>query len=257
MSFILVRKPSETAAPAAVMTEEEKAAAAKAMERKVAEQVAATVAEARVAAEAEGRAAGEAAAQAAAAATRIDQEKAVTAAVSAFSAAAAELTAPLAHKEQDLALLVTELAFLLARHIIRQEVSLRPQSLSGLVAELLEEATRERQSGQTIIVRLHPQDHALIAPQFDLPQVHLLADAQIERGGTLVELLTQDGDPIDKVEWDGRIGSRIEALRHALLGHDDGDRAAEAPPALQPDAAPPSVPRPPPDTDAIERTEAA
>lgn len=252
MSFVLIRSPVATPLAA---TETEKAEATEAMARAVAEQVAEEVATLRAAAEAEGRAAGEAQAHLAAEAARHAQEAAVAAAVLAFSNAAAELTAPLARKEQELAGLVTELAFLLARHVIRQEVALRPDSLRALVADLLEEATRERHSGQTIVVRLHPQDHAVIAPQFDMPSVHLLADAQIERGGTLVELLTQDGDPIDKVEWDGQIGSRIETLRRVLLGEDDGS-TAEPPPAPR---QAPTMPRPvlPVASAEPERTEAA
>ncbi|GAB0116654.1 FliH/SctL family protein [Acidisoma sp. 7E03] len=245
MSFILVRKIPDAPVPTAT---EEEAAASAALAREMDDRVREAVAAMRSAAEAEGRAAGEAQARVAAEAARIERETAVAAAVSALSAATAELTAPLARKEQELAALVTELAFLLAAHVVRQEVTLRSDSVQALVADLLEEATRERHAGQTIIVRLHPRDHATIAPQFDLPQVHLLADSQIERGGTLVELLTQDGDPIDKVEWDAQLGSRIETLRRTLLGSED-EPAMDLPPATR---RPPMTP-----TMAAERTEAA
>ncbi|HTI00219.1 MAG TPA: FliH/SctL family protein [Acidisoma sp.] len=240
MSFVLIRKEPE---PVTAVGSEEAAAAvaaeAEAAAQRIAECVAERVAALRGAAEAEGRAAGEAETRAAAEAARIGQEKAVRTAISAFSAATAELMAPLARKEHDLAGLITELAFMLARHVVRQEVALRPDSLRALVATLLDEAVRERHSGQSIVVRLNPQDHTVIAPQFDLPQVHLLADGQIERGGTLVELLTSDGDPIDKIEWDAQIGSRLETLRAALLGEDDGPPPALPPPAPR-DTAPPA-----------------
>lgn len=232
MSFVLVQKEPETAL--AAMSEEAAAMAAAEVEataQRVADRVAERVSALRSAAEAEGRAAGEAMARAAAEAARIGQEAAIATAISAFSAAAAEFVAPLAQKEQELAALVTELAFMLARHVVRQEVILRPDSVRSLVATLLDEAVRDRHSGQSIVVRLNPQDHALIAPQFDLAQVHLLADGQIERGGTLVELLTGDGDPIDKVEWDAQIGSRLETMRSALLGEDSGPPPELPPPA--------------------------
>lgn len=227
MSFVLIRKEADPVT--STITEAAIAAERKATAQRIEEQVAERVVALRGLAEAEGRAAGEAIARAAAEAARIGQEHAVASAIAALATAAAELLAPLAQKEQELAKLVTELAFMLARHVVRHEVALRPDSLRALVATLLDEAVRDRHSGQSIVVRLNPQDHAVIAPQFDLPQVHLLADGQIERGGTVVELLTSHGDPIDKVEWDAQIGSRLETMRTALLGSDD-----EAPPALPP-----------------------
>lgn len=240
MSFVLIRAEPEPV-PAAMdeATAAALATAAQAAKRRIAQEVASRVAALRDAAEAEGRAAGEALARAAADAARIGHEQAVASAIAAFSAAAAELVAPLAQKEQELARLITELAFILARHVVRQEVALRPDSLCALVTTLLDEAVRERHSGQSIIVRLHPQDHATLAPEFNLPQVHLLADGQIERGGTLVELLTSHGDPVDKIEWDAQIGSRLETMRAALLGEDDGS-PPELPPVAQADAAAPA-----------------
>lgn len=228
MSFVLIRR--EPASVPAAMTEAAAAAEQEAIERLIANRAAERVAALRSAAEAEGRAAGEAVARAAAEVARIGQEHAVASAIAAFSAAAADLVAPLAQKEQELAGLITDLAFMLARHVVKHEVAMRPDSLHGLVATLLDEAVRDRHSGQSIIVRLNPQDHAVIAPQFDLPQVHLLADGQIERGGTIVELLTSNGDPIDKVEWDAQIGSRLEAMRTALLGEEDDPSPALLPP---------------------------
>lgn len=242
MSFVLIRNDPEPVT--AAMSEAAAAVAAAEMQataQLVADRVAERVAALRGSAETEGRAAGEAVARAAAEVARLGQQHVVATAISAFSAAATELVAPLAQKELELAGLITELAFILARHVVRLEVALRPDSLRALVATLLDEAVRDRHSGQSIIVRLNPQDHAVIAPQFDLPQVHLLADGQIERGGTLVELLTSNGDPIDKVEWDAQIGSRLETMRAALLGEDDEPSPALPPPTATPsDAAPPA-----------------
>lgn len=225
MSFVLLQRAPEVLL--SVMTEEEETAAAAALEAEVSRRVAAELEACRAGAEAEGRVAGEEAVRRLAAAEQQRRDLAMQSAIAAFTTAAAELVAPLAAKEQALAGLVTELAFGLACHLLRQEVAQRPDSLRQLVADLLIEAAAERHGGQSIIVRLNPEDHAIIAAQFaQQPQVHLLADAQILRGGTLVELLSASGDPIDKVEWDARLGSRMEVLRLALLG----DRS-EAPPA--------------------------
>ncbi len=174
----------------------------------------------RGAAEAEGRARGEAAARTLAESAPQRQAEDIATALQAFAAAAEQLTAPLARKERDLAALVVELGFSLARHLLGQEVSLNSQSIRGIVDALLAEAVEERSAGQGIIVRLNPTDHAVIAPHVEIDRVHMLADAQVARGGSLIELLAADGDPVNKVEWDATIETRLRELRLALLGQD-------------------------------------
>jgi flagellar assembly protein FliH len=162
--------------------------------------------------EAEARAAGEAAARAALA----PEQAALAAAASAFTQASAQLAAPLAQKEHEIAELVTELAFLLARHIIGAEASSNPASLQHLVTQLLAEAAAERGPRQTLLLRVNPADQAHLAAHIPAETASLLADANIAQGGALVEIITQDGDPIDKIEWDATLQGRLETIRQAL-----------------------------------------
>ena len=162
--------------------------------------------------EAEARASGEAAARAAMA----PEIAALAAATGAFVQASAQLAAPLAQKEHELAELVTELGFLLARHILGLEASTNPASLQSLVAGLLAEAAAERGPRQSLLLRVNPADHAQLAPHIPPEAASLLADAKISAGGAMVEIITPDGDPIDKIEWDATVQGRLETMRQAL-----------------------------------------
>jgi flagellar assembly protein FliH len=88
--------------------------------------------------------------------------------------------------------------------------------VKALVDGLIAEAAQARAAQQSIIVRLHPADHAVLATAVTLEHAHLLADTQVQRGGAVVELIAPDGDPIDKVEWDARIETRLETVRTTL-----------------------------------------
>jgi flagellar biosynthesis/type III secretory pathway protein FliH len=143
-------------------------------------------------------------------------EAAIALAVTALDAAWQQLIAPLAQKEETITELVTELAFVLARHIVGLEIALHPDSVKPLVDGLVAEASRTRAASHSIVIRLHPEDHALLAPCTVIEHAHLLADTQITRGGTIVELIAPGGDPIDKVEWDATIENRLATVRAAL-----------------------------------------
>jgi flagellar assembly protein FliH len=197
-----------------------RAAAAPEPDSELARLVEAEVARLRAQAETEGRARGEAVARA----NQAVAAEALAAATTALREAWNQLAAPLAQKEHDLAGLVTDLSFELARHIVGVSVSANPEGLKTLVAKLIEEAAQERGPRQSIVVRLHPADHALLAETIRIDGAHLLADAAISRGGALVEVVAPDGDPNDKVEWDATIPVRIESIRAALAL--PGDRPA-------------------------------
>ncbi|MBW4024872.1 MAG: hypothetical protein HIU92_17385 [Proteobacteria bacterium] len=185
----------------------------------IAERVEQEVGRIRARAEADGRARGEAMAQRTAEATAAAaaaETAGISAAVNALDNAWTQLAAPLAQKEQELADLVMELAFELARHIVGLELALRPESVAPLVDGLVEEACRARTVQQSIVIRLNPADHGIVEPRMAIEHAHLLADAQIERGGAVVELIASGGDPIDKIEWDGTLASRLDTVRAAL-----------------------------------------
>jgi flagellar assembly protein FliH len=213
MSFVVIRDSSEAQLAAAALRLLPDPAT---QEAEIAERVAREVGRLRQRAEAEGRARGEAEGRRVAEAAQAAQAAAVASAVAACEAVWAQLAAPLAQKEAALADLITELAFVLARHILGLEVSFRADSVTALVESLVAEAARERGAQQSLVVRLHPEDHAVLAPVMQIADVHLLADAQITRGGTLVERIAPGGDPIDKVEWDATIETRLETVRAAL-----------------------------------------
>jgi flagellar biosynthesis/type III secretory pathway protein FliH len=183
----------------------------------------------RAKAEAEGRAQGETEARRAAQVAAAAHDAAVALAITAFDAAWQQLIGPLAQHEEAVAELVTELAFVLARHIVGLEIALHPDSVKPLVDGLVTEASRMRGAQQSIVIRLHPEDHALLAPFTTIEHAHLLADTQITRGGTIVELIAPSGDPLDKVEWDATIETRLATVRAALgLDQETGHRRQAA-----------------------------
>jgi flagellar assembly protein FliH len=172
-------------------------------------------------AEADGRALGEAEARRAAQVAQSAHDAAIALAVTALDAAWQQLIAPLGQKEEAIADLVTELSFVLARHVVGMEIALHPDRVKPLVDGLIAEAGRMRAAQQSIVIRLHPEDYELLAPCTVIEHAHLLPDTQITRGGTIVELIAPGGDPIDKVEWDATIETRLATVR-AALGLDQG-----------------------------------
>lgn len=185
-------------------------------ERRIAAGIADGIARLRIAAEAEGRRQGELQARKATEHILAQQQQATETALTALHAATEQLMAPLARKEAELARLVTDLAMSLAEHILGVEVRLRADSIESLVRKLLIEAVEGRKTGQTVIVRLHPDDHLLLAPKIAIADVHLLADAGITRGGTMIELLAEGGDPFDRIAWDAMLETRIATIRAAM-----------------------------------------
>jgi flagellar assembly protein FliH len=187
------------------------AAGIAAQEAEIARRVRQEVAKLREQAEAEARAAGEAAARAALA----PREAVLASAITALGEAARQLAAPLAQKERDLAELAVELAFLLARHIsLGAETS--QAGLHGFVTKLLDEAAAERGARQILRLRLNPADQLQLDGKFAPDAAELIADDKIAQGGACIEILTPDGDPVDRIEWDATLHGRLETIRAAL-----------------------------------------
>ena len=213
MSFVLVPRRSVN-----VLAPEVLGPDTAAPEADIAQRVRHEVARLRAQAEAEGRAQGEAEGRSAA---QAQAAEGLEAAIAALRDAWSQLAAPLVQRERDLAELVTDLSLALARHIVGVEVNASADSLKTLVARLISEAESERSPRQSIVVRLNPADHALLDPVTHIENAHLLADAAISRGGALVEIIAPDGDPIDKIEWDATIETRIGEIQAALALHSD------------------------------------
>ncbi len=227
MSFVTISHARNKAFVQNVLSPDTAESAAR--DAEIARHVRQEVAKLRDAAEAEARAAGETAARAALA----PLEAALGSAIAAFGVAAAQLMAPLAQKERELAELAVELGFLLARHIglgglarhsgpgglagnISPAGDAGADGLHGLVTKRLDEAAAERGARQMLRLRLNPADHRLIAGTIPPGAAQLLADETITAGGAMVEIVTPDGDPVDKVEWDATLQGRLETMRAAL-----------------------------------------
>lgn len=183
-----------------------------AQEAEIQRRVKQDVAKLREAAAAEARDEAQAAARAA---LQAQQEKLATA-IESLEQAAAQLAAPLARKEQDLAALVLEMALLLARHIAGGESGNASTELAGLVRHLLQEAAAERGPRQTLRLRLNAADLSVLQGKLSEDGLTLTADDAITPGGAMLELLTEDGDKLDKTEWDASLEGRFAALRTAL-----------------------------------------
>jgi len=210
MSFQVVPRVRPARVPPPPRPEELAAEAARRAEIDAA--VAAEVARRRGVAEEEGRQAGEAAGRAALAAREVELRDAAAA----LKIACRQLAAPLAEKEHDLAELVMDMAMELARHVVGVEVAANPAGLRALLEKLLVEAAAERGAKQSVVVRVNPADEALIDAKLLGEDVHLLADAAVTVGGAKVEIVSPQGDRLEKSEWDATIEARIGALKEAL-----------------------------------------
>ena len=144
------------------------------------------------------------------------QAAALQSALAALNDAWGQLAAPLAAKEHDLAELVTELSFVLARHITGVDSTTNPAALQNLVTRLIAEAATERGPRQTLLLRLNPADHAHLSTVIPRETANLLADDAIAQGGARIEIITPEGDPIDKIEWDATLDGRLDTIRTSL-----------------------------------------
>ena len=185
-----------------------------AQEAEMARRVRQEVGKLREAAEAEGWAAGEVSLRTAMA----PRAAALETAIAALREAAAQLAAPLAQKERDLAELSVELAFLLARHI-SLGADAGQGGLHALVTKLLDEAAAERGARQMLRLRLNPADQLQLDGKIPPDSAELVADDKIAPGGAMVEIVTPDGDPVDRIEWDATLHGRLETIRAALGLH--------------------------------------
>lgn len=123
-----------------------------------------------------------------------------------------------AHAQQE----VLSLAVELAQRLLNSELQQHPESLLEMTKSLLSEVHAE----SSLRLRFNPEDLALIESQRtllemnldSLVEIQLLADAEIERGGCVIEA--------DDRELDGRIGNRLRLMSESLqqsLGAEHAD----------------------------------
>ena len=98
------------------------------------------------------------------------------------------LEAELASLQQDMARTLAVTATHLARQIVRTELQTQPQLIAAVANEALNTLLL---SAQHITLRVHPDDHALVAQGaadvLGARHARLLIDATLVRGGVLVE----------------------------------------------------------------------
>jgi flagellar assembly protein FliH len=129
--------------------------------------------------------------------------------------------------EQHLAHRVTGIVLEVARQVLRSELLLRPESVLAVTQEALGSLLT---SARHVVLRVHPDDHALIADGcaelLAARGARLQRDAQIERGGCLVES--------DIATVDARVGTRWHRAMVAL--GQSGETAGWEPPTDAPPA---------------------
>jgi flagellar assembly protein FliH len=90
--------------------------------------------------------------------------------------------------QHEMARALAASAVALARQVVRSELASRPEQITAVAQEALEALL---QSARQISVRVHPDDHAAVAQgaaeALAARGARLLADAQVARGGCLVE----------------------------------------------------------------------
>lgn len=90
--------------------------------------------------------------------------------------------------QQDMASALAAAATALARQVVRSELAERPQQIATVAQEALETLLL---SARHITVRVHPDDHALVAQgaaeTLSARGARLLADPAVTRGGCVVE----------------------------------------------------------------------
>jgi flagellar assembly protein FliH len=109
---------------------------------------------------------------------------------------------------------IATLAVIVARHIVQREVSLD----GSVVADLVRRSLTEFPVDQTVRIRVHPMDLALLtmngdkAPITGRHDVSWLADNRISRGGCLIE-------GRDRI-IDGRVDTALERAYRKMAKHD-------------------------------------
>lgn len=206
MSFVITPRPERKNFNQEVQSAELAELAAR--EAEIAQRVKRELAKARAAAEAQARITGH---EEGFNAGQQQAKSAMQSASAALCAATAQLTSPLAVKQSDLADLTVKLATALAAHIIGCEVTINLAPITTLAHKLLDQAAAERRPQQSIHLRLHPADHAALAPLVLGPGTTIAPDPTIAPGGAVVEII-DNATAQPATIWDATIPTRLASL---------------------------------------------
>lgn len=127
-----------------------------------------------------------------------------------------QLEAPLVSLERQLAELVTDGALHLARHVLRAELAASPDKVAAVVTEVLAEAGAARSAGQSLRMRVSPDDLACVRNALGETDVALEPDGDIARGGAEVVLAADGTDTVHRIEWDARLETRWSEIAACL-----------------------------------------
>lgn len=113
---------------------------------------------------------------------------------------------------------VVDLSLAVAEKIVERELRSDP----ALVVDVVREALDEVRGVTSASVRVNPEDHALVAPQWErfvhrplADRAHLVADERVERGGCLIE--TQMG------VIDAQLSSKLSEITNGFEGVLEGE----------------------------------
>lgn len=136
--------------------------------------------------------------------------------------------------EQQLAGRIAGVALELARQVVRTELKLQPELVVAVAEQALAALLA---SARQVIVRLHPEDHALALPQLSdmlaARGARLLPDASLSRGGCVVESDIAVIDAAIEARWDQAAAS----MGYAAPWHDghEAHSVADAHPLVEDD----------------------
>jgi flagellar assembly protein FliH len=135
--------------------------------------------------------------------------------------------------EQQMAQAVAQSAVLLARQVIRHELETRPEHVVPLAQEAVNTVLM---SARHIVVRVHPDDHALVADGASEALMargaRLLADATVQRGGCTIDSDVGAIDASIETRW-----SQAAATLGGDAAWDDAFTGAVADPAARRESA--------------------
>ncbi len=135
--------------------------------------------------------------------------------------------------EQQMAQAVAQSAVLLARQVVRHELETRPEHVVPLAQEAVNTVLM---SARHIVVRVHPDDHALVAEGASEALMargaRLRADPTVQRGGCTIDSDVGAIDASIETRW-----SRAAAALGGDAAWDDAIAGAVADPAAGPEGA--------------------
>lgn len=126
------------------------------------------------------------------------------------------LMQPLKTLKNDIAESVIEGAQSLADLMVACHIQADTDALNAVLSEILSEAAEMGGPGQKLLIRVSPDSRETIGALADEYGAELVADETLNAGDCRVTLAKDNGDPVNKIEWDATLRARWNAIRKAL-----------------------------------------